>query len=70
MQCIERRDVSVFYAVNDADFKAGVASLAQLLQIPPHIDHLIVLKVQVNNVATSYFTQLKICLPNDNSITS
>lgn len=29
---------------NDADFKAGVASLAQLLQIPPHIDHLIVLK--------------------------
>lgn len=29
---------------NDADFKAGVASLAQLLQIPPHPDHLVVLK--------------------------
>jgi len=70
MQCIERRDVSVFYAVNDPDFKAGVASLAQLLQIPPHIDHLIVLKVRVNNVETSYFTQLKICSPNDNLITS
>jgi len=33
------------YAVNDPDFKAGVASLAQLLQIPPHADHHIVLKV-------------------------
>jgi RLL motif-containing protein 1 len=29
---------------NDAEFKAGVASLAQLLQIPPHPDHLVVLK--------------------------
>lgn len=29
---------------NDPDFKAGVASLAQLLQIPPHPDHLVVLK--------------------------
>lgn len=29
---------------NDPDFKAGVASLAQLLQIPPHLDHLVVLK--------------------------
>lgn len=35
----------MLYAVNDADFKAGVASLAQLLQIPPHADHLVVLKV-------------------------
>ena len=30
---------------NDPDFKAGVASLAQLLNIPPHPDHLVVLKV-------------------------
>ncbi len=29
---------------NDADFKAGVVSLAQFLQIPPHDDHLVVLK--------------------------
>jgi len=36
-----------FFAVNDPDFKAGVASLAQLLQIPPHLDHLVVLKVLV-----------------------
>ena len=35
-------------AVNDPDFKAGVASLAQLLQIPPHVDHLVVLKVSVS----------------------
>jgi len=34
------------YAVNADDFKAGVASLAQLLQIPPHADHLVVLKVR------------------------
>jgi len=35
----------VVCAVNDPDFKAGVASLAQLLQIPPHADHHVVLKV-------------------------
>jgi len=29
---------------NSADFKAGVASLATLLQIPHHPDHLVVLK--------------------------
>jgi len=37
----------MFCAVNDPDFKAGVASLAQLLQIPPHADHKVVLKVLV-----------------------
>ena len=30
--------------VNDPDFKAGVTSLAGLLQIPPHSDHTEVLK--------------------------
>ncbi|KAK2165013.1 hypothetical protein LSH36_56g04029 [Paralvinella palmiformis] len=30
--------------VNDPDFKAGVTSLASLLQIPPHADHLTQLK--------------------------
>ena len=35
----------MIFAVNDPDFKAGVASLAQLLQIPPHADHHVVLKV-------------------------
>ena len=30
---------------DSADFKAGVASLASLLQIPPHNDHHVVLKV-------------------------
>jgi len=39
--------IVMFCAVNDPDFKAGVASLAQLLQIPPHADHLVVLKVFV-----------------------
>lgn len=39
----------------DADFKAGVASLAMLMQIPPHLDHLQQLKaisVLVNNTLT------------------
>ena len=33
------------FPVESADFKAGVASLSQMLQIPPHHDHLIVLQV-------------------------
>ena len=37
--------ISFCVIVNDPDFKAGVASLAQLLQIPPHPDHIVVLKV-------------------------
>ena len=39
------------FLVQSADFKAGVASLAQLLQIPPHMDHAVVIKVK--NIQTS-----------------
>lgn len=33
------------FPVDDPDFKAGVASLALLLQVPPYHDHLEQLKV-------------------------
>jgi len=38
---------SVFHwlTVDSADFKVGVTSLAKLLQIPSHPDHLLLLKV-------------------------
>ena len=41
--------MSLSVAVEGPDFKAGVASLAQLLQVPPHQDHTIVLKVDTVN---------------------
>ena len=40
--------IMLTFAVDSPDFKAGVASLASLLQIPPHNDHHIVLKVTHN----------------------
>lgn len=33
------------FSVNDPDFKAGITSLAMMLQIPPFDDHLEQLKV-------------------------
>ena len=50
----------MFLAVNDPDFKAGVASLAQLLQIPPHADHLVVLKVPVRFFKLVYFISCRL----------
>jgi len=41
---------------NSADFKAGVASLAKLLNIPPHSDHLVVLRA-VNILITERLTK-------------
>ena len=38
------------FSVNDPDFKAGVTSLAMMLQIPPYEDHLEQLKVTFNFV--------------------
>ena len=36
----------ICFSVDDPDFKAGVASLALLLQVPPYHDHLEQLKVK------------------------
>ena len=56
MQMVVRCDIYdvqfLLLSVNDPDFKAGVASLAQLLNIPPHPDHLVVLKVGLQNLFT------------------
>lgn len=38
--------LSIPISVNDPDFKAGVTSLAMMLQIPPYNDHLEQLKVR------------------------
>ena len=40
----------IMFSVNDPDFKAGVTSLAMMLQIPPYEDHLEQLKVTFNFV--------------------
>jgi len=41
---------------NSADFKAGIASLAKLLNIPPHPDHLVVLRA-INILITERLTK-------------
>ena len=35
----------MYFTVDDPDFKAGIASLSMILQVPPYNDHLEQLKV-------------------------
>ena len=46
-------------SVNDPDFKAGVTSLSMLLQVPPHTDHLELLKVTKMNL---FYNVMLLCV--------